>query len=286
MPGRDPTAPGFAPPGAPLARPPVEPPLPPPADRRVVVSVAGLDPSGGAGLAADARVIAREGFHPGLVCTALTAQGERGVSWWEPASPEAVIAQLRAVLATGPVAAVKVGMVGDVALVPPLVEALGAVAGLPVVYDPVLAASAGRPLLAGDLAALWPLLRRATVVTPNLDELAALSGLPVSPKDPASARAAARALSKQGVAAVLAKGGHLEGDPMDVLDDGARFHAFPGERIDAGPVRGTGCVLSAALACALARGEPLPEAVGSARRALRAALTRAYGLGGRLRYLP
>ena len=121
------------------------------------------------------------------------------------------------------------------------------------------------------------------MVTPNLLELAVLSGLPVQSLP--SMREAARTLCTRGARAVLAKGGHLAGAPVDVLYDGAGFHEFPGERIAAGPVRGTGCFLGAALACALGAGERLPEAVGTARLLLREALTRAYGLGGRLRYL-
>lgn len=253
-------------------------------NRRMVLSIAGLDPSGGAGLAADARVIRQLGFHPTLVCTALTAQGESGVTWWQPMRPEGVVKQLGAVLATGQVAAVKVGMVGEAALVGLLCEALRALAGVPIVYDPVLGASAGARLFVGDTTALGPLLCRATVVTPNLAELGELSGLSVT--DRGSMQEAARVLARQGAQAVLAKGGHLEGAPVDILFDGSRFHEFPGERIDAGPVRGTGCALSAALACGLALGATLPEAVGLARAHLRDSLGRAYDLGRRLRYLP
>ncbi|MDY0004324.1 MAG: hydroxymethylpyrimidine/phosphomethylpyrimidine kinase, partial [Polyangia bacterium] len=187
----------------------------PGSSRRIVMAIGGLDPSGGAGLAADCRVIRQLGFHPAPVASALTAQGEAGVAWWEPVAAEALIAQVRSVLSTGPVAAVKIGMVGDRALVEPILRAIAGLEALPIVFDPVLEASSGQPLLRGAPAELLPLMRRATVVTPNLPELGLIAGLPV--EDLPSMRAAARSLTAKGLRAVLAKGGHLQGPPVDLL---------------------------------------------------------------------
>ncbi len=251
---------------------------------RILLAIAGLDCSGGAGLATDARVARHHGYHPALVCTALSAQGEGGLEWWEPTPPDGLRAQLRAVLRSGAVAAVKVGMVGRTDAAEVIVKALAERPGLPVVWDPVLGASVGGSLVRGDLAALTPLLRRAQVVTPNLGEVGRLTDRAVA--DRPAMREAAQRLHRRGARAVLVTGGHLEGDPVDVLYDGARIHEFSGPRLAVEHVRGTGCALSTALACALAQGPDLPEAITAARHYLRARMRETYDLGGRLRYLP
>lgn len=251
---------------------------------RTLVSIAGLDPSGGAGLAADARVAWHHGFHPLLVATALTAQGEQGVTWWEPLPVDRVVAQLESVLFAGPVAAIKIGMVGSAALAKPLAAAIGRFSRVTVVLDPVLRAGAGQPLFQGEVAALEPLWRLADVITPNLDEAGQLLGEPVTTLP--EMRRAARALRERGARAVLITGGHLAGDPVDVLFDGTQLYDFAAPRVDVASVRGTGCAFATALACALGVDTPLPEAVSTAKAYLTGRLSRAYSLGGRHRFLP
>lgn len=251
---------------------------------RPILSIAGLDPSGGAGLGTDARVIRAHGYHPCLVATALTAQGETGMSWWTPVPVDQVLRQVESVLLGSPVAAIKIGMLGAVELVAPLADVLRPYSRGPVVLDPVLAASAGPRLFDGGLAELEPLLRLADVITPNLDEAAALTRAPVTSLP--EMRVAARRLRDLGARAALVKGGHLGADPVDVLYDGVQLHEFVEPRVGGGDARGTGCALSSAIACHLAAGQELPDAVSAAKRYLTQALRQAYTLGGRKRYLP
>jgi hydroxymethylpyrimidine/phosphomethylpyrimidine kinase len=251
---------------------------------RTLVSIAGLDPSGGAGVAVDARVAWHHGFHPCLVATALTAQGEEGVTWWEPLPVDTVVAQLRSVLLSGPVTAIKIGMVGSAELVAPLCETLRRCTRNALVLDPVLRASAGQSLFRGEVADLEPLVRLADVVTPNLHETEELLGHAVQTLP--EMRQAARELRERYAKAVLITGGHLPGDPVDVLFDGTQLYDFAGERVDVAHVRGTGCALSTALACELGDDRSLPEAVSAAKAYLTQRLTQAYSLGGRHRFLP
>jgi hydroxymethylpyrimidine/phosphomethylpyrimidine kinase len=236
-------------------------------EARVLV-VAGLDPSGGAGLAADLEALAAVGARGWPVATAITAQGPRGVRGWSPVPVDLLLAQVDALLDGAPrrPGAVKTGMLGTAALAGALAARLAArdLARVPLVVDPVLLSSSGTLLLdlAGGSAAevLGPLLARARVVTPNLDELAALAGCEVG--DDEAAVAAARRL---GARAVLVKGGHRQGAPVDLLVEGRRVTRYAGRRRP-GTARGTGCRLAAALAGLLARGAPLDEAVRGARR--------------------
>ncbi len=232
-----------------------------------VLLVAGLDPSGGAGLAADLEALGAVGARGWPVAAALTAQGPGGVRGWSPVPVELLLAQVDALLDGGrPPGAVKTGMLGTAALAHALAARLSArdLARAPLVVDPVLLSSSGTLLL--DLAdgspaeTLAPLLARARVVTPNLEELRALTGLPTG--DDEAAVAAARAL---GARAVLVKGGHREGAPLDLLVEGRRVTRFTGRRRP-GTARGTGCRLAAALAGLLARGATLEEAVRGAKR--------------------
>ncbi len=215
-----------------------------------------------------------------LVGTAWTVQSSAGVQRVEPRAPAAVADALRAALAGPPPAggrAVKIGMVATPAVAAAIAEALAGFDG-PVVFDPVLAASSGGALFVGPdgaplggpdgapappLPALLPLLRRATVVTPNLAEAARLTGAPV--RDLAEARAAARALRGAGARAALVKGGHLEGDAADLLLSEAGERLFVAPRLEGASPRGTGCALATALAVALAGGAPLDAAVEAAK---------------------
>ncbi len=239
-----------------------------PRPRPRVLVVAGLDPTGGAGLVADLEAARAAGADAFLVAAALTAQGPAGARGFEPASPAMLLAQIDALLAGRGERprAVKTGMLGSAGLVRALADRLGAadLARAPLVVDPVLAASSGAALLdtggapPGDAYA--PLLARARLVTPNLPELALLTGRDVSTDE--AAVAAARALPAR---AVLVKGGHRAGDPVDLLVERRRVTRFRGRR-RAGTARGTGCRLASAIAGLLAQGQPLEAAIRRGKR--------------------
>ncbi len=214
------------------------------------------------------------GAAPVLVGTAWTDQSDGAVNGVEPRAALAVGQALgRALLAMGPHTAVKVGMTGTAEVADAIARALGDFPG-PVVFDPVLAASSGGSLfVAGAPADLLRLCRRATLVTPNLAEAAALTGRPV--RTLADAHAAARALTDSGIAAVLVKGGHLgeEVPAVDVLRIGERDIEFSAARVPGPGLRGTGCALGTAIAVQLAAGARLPEATLAAKTWLRERLS-------------
>ena len=241
----------------------------------VCLSVAGLDPSGGAGLLADVLTIRACGGQPAAVATALTVQDSRGAHRFEPAPVTLLRDQLTVLLADLPVAVVKTGMLGQVATVEMLAEVLTTAPDLPLVVDPVLGASAGVSLAQPGLASAIRevLLPRATVVTPNLAEAAALTGGPPI-TEPAGMRAAAQALTEHGCTALIT-GGHLEGVATDLLRlAGGQELWFPRGRVPGPDPRGTGCRHSAALATALARGCDLARAAGEAQEYLARLLAR------------
>lgn len=218
------------------------------------------------------------------VITALTVQNTRGVQAVHPVPPEVVLAQLEAVDSDLPIAAAKIGLVPT----PELAAALAArlrfrpLPGL--VLDPVLVAGSGDALAAaGTVSALLALLPCATLVTPNLAEAAALTGRAV--RDPAEMADAARALAGLGTPAVLVKGGHLPGRPVDVLLADGVVHDLDAARVAVPRTHGTGCTLSAAIAAGLASGHDLVTAVARARRFVHRALAAALAVGGGARPL-
>jgi len=231
-----------------------------------VLVCAGLDPSGGAGLVADLEALAAAGARGWAVATALTAQGPRGARAVVPAPPEMLLAQVEALLdgSRERLRAVKTGMLGSGANAAALAAILSGrrLARVPLVVDPVLAASSGLPLLEADDArgALEALLARAALATPNWPELEALAGRSLGSEE--DAVRAARALPAR---AVLVKGGHREGAPVDLLVRGRTVVRIRGRRRP-GTARGTGCRLASATAGWLARGAPLEEAVRRAKR--------------------
>lgn len=232
-----------------------------------VLVVAGLDPSGGAGLVADLEALAAVGARGWAVASAVTAQGPRGARGFEPVSLALLLAQIDALLAGRErPRAVKTGMLATAALARALAARLAErpLSKVPLVVDPVLGASSGAALLdlggATPAEALATLLSRARLATPNLPELAALTGRDVS--SDAGAIRAARELPSR---AVLVKGGHREGAPVDLLVQGRRVTRLAGRRRP-GTARGTGCRLASAVAGLLAAGLPLEEAVRRAKR--------------------
>jgi len=232
----------------------------------LVLVCAGLDPTGGAGLLADLEALAAAGARGWAVATALTAQGPRGARAMEPARPAMLLAQVDALLdgSRELPRAVKTGMLGSGANAAALAERLSRrpLARISLVVDPVLAASSGLPLLdaSGARRALDALLARAALATPNWPELEALSGRSLG-----SEEEAVRAARELPARAVLVKGGHREGAPVDLLVRGRSVIRIRGRRRP-GTARGTGCRLASATAGFLARGLDLEESVRRAKR--------------------
>jgi hydroxymethylpyrimidine/phosphomethylpyrimidine kinase len=240
-----------------------------------VLSIAGSDSGGGAGIQADLKAFARCGVHGMTAITALTAQSTVGVEAVEQVSPEMVIAQVRAVAEDIGVDAVKIGMLGDVATVAAVVEALGYVGDAPVVLDPVMVAESGARLLDDDArdALVSDLLPLVTIATPNIPEARALAGL----GDDATQEDLAKYVQGLGPTAVVITGGHSEA-LVDLFYDGEEPVEIPGERHPGKAAHGSGCTHSSAIAAFLARGaEPL-QAAAAARQL--ASLAVGAGLDG------
>lgn len=230
-----------------------------------LLSLAGYDPSGGAGLTLDLAVFESLGFHGAGVMTALTIQNTRRVVRVETLSARTVADQYRALRGDLPWKGVKVGMIGSRENLELLGRILAANAGVPRVVDPVLRSSSGAWLIERKaLPRFLPVLKgRVELLTPNVEEAALLMGRPV--RSLGDMRSAARAISEACGAACLVKGGHLPGPVMDVLFNGRRERVYRHARIRA-DVHGTGCFLSAAVLACLARGASLERACGLAIR--------------------
>jgi hydroxymethylpyrimidine/phosphomethylpyrimidine kinase len=261
---------------------------------RIALSIAGSDPTGGAGLQADLQVFRALGIHGAGVITALTVQDTGKVHQVLPVFPTVVLDQIRTLLSDFTPDAIKIGMLAsdDVARMVEL--GLRELDGLaqarpPVVIDPVLAASDGTLLLERRaMGILQDLVARSTVVTPNLAEAEALTGCDVS-SDEGTEAAATTLVASLGAEAALVKGGHREGPPRDLLAQRAggsvTLSWLEGDRIPAGPVHGTGCALSSAIAAGLANGQEIADAVHAARQFVAAALRRAQQKGKRASFL-
>lgn len=244
-----------------------------------LLTIAGSDSGGGAGIQADLKTFAAFGAHGSSVLTCVTAQNTREVRAVHRLPPDVVVAQLDAVLDDIGADAVKTGLLPS----PEIVEVVGArCAGLevPLVVDPVLVSSSGTPLCAAGTAdaLLAELLPHATVVTPNLDELAVLSGH--TDRSEQGRIAGARVLLSLGCPWVVVTGGHLEDRPVDLVAgvDGT-IEFLDGPRVDVGAAHGTGCTFSSALATCLAEGDALLEAARRAKEFVRGALERAVRVG-------
>ena len=251
------------------------------APRVIALTIAGSDSGGGAGIQADLKTFMRFGVFGTSAITAVTAQNTLGVRAWERVSPALVRAQIDAVAVDLRPAAIKSGMLGDAEVVRGVAEGVRSHSLRPYVLDPVMVATSGDPLLEPDAVSaivdeLFPL---ASLVTPNLDEVAILTG--ERPKDVAAMERAARELvAKRGARAALVKGGHLAGaELVDVLFDGRTVRRFTHERVKTTSTHGTGCTLSAAIAAALALRVPLEGAVELVLEYVRRALVSAPGLG-------
>jgi hydroxymethylpyrimidine/phosphomethylpyrimidine kinase len=245
-----------------------------------VLIVAGSDSGGGAGIQADIKAVTMLGGYAATAIAALTVQNTLGVSDVLAVPPAFVQAQMRAVLDDIGVDVVKTGMLGDAAMVTAVADVLAAYPPVPIVIDPVMVAKGGARLL--DEAAVGAVKARllpiATLLTPNTPELEALTGRTI--RSETDAVAAGRALVEAGARAVLVKGGHLEGDEVaDWLLGAEGEHRFASPRLATRHTHGTGCTLASAIACGLAKGQPLLDAVVAARAYVQSAIRAAPGLG-------
>jgi hydroxymethylpyrimidine/phosphomethylpyrimidine kinase len=251
---------------------------------KAVLSIAGSDPGAGAGLQADLRTFDRLGLYGLGVITAITSQNTIGVSGVHPLDAALVKEQLGVLLADIKPRAMKTGMLATAAIAEAVAGGIAEAGGAPLVVDPVLKSTGGGSLAEPELARtirekLLPLCR---VVTPNLSEAAVLAGASVRTLD--DAREAAAELVALGAAAACVTGGHLDGDPADVLCDGGRMTVIQGRRAgDAREYHGTGCLFSAALAAFLARGADLETAVRSAHEYVAGGIAAAVAPGHGLR---
>jgi hydroxymethylpyrimidine/phosphomethylpyrimidine kinase len=222
-----------------------------------LLTIAGSDSGGGAGIQADLKAFARCGAHGMSAITAITAQNTVAVTGVYPLPPEAIVAQVRAVAEDIGVDAVKIGMLGTVDTIEAVLESLQLVGDAPVVLDPVMVAESGARLLdqQAEDALRTRLLPRVTVVTPNVPEARALANAPDGDSEPL-----ARAIHELGADVVVVTGGHRE-EAIDVFFDGERLVEIAGERYPEGSAHGSGCTHSSALAAHLALGfEPLEAA--------------------------
>lgn len=240
-----------------------------------VLTVAGSDSSGGAGIQADLKTFAALGTY-GMSCIcALTAQNTKGVTMVVNTPDDMVKAQLEAIFDDIPPRAVKTGMLSSASIVETVADFLASHGGRPLIVDPVMAATSGAVLLEKDAIEVYKkkLIPLSTLITPNIPEAEILSGMKISNEE--DMKKAAVRLMDLGPAAVLVKGGHSVEDARDILYDGQKFRIFEGKRIRTENTHGTGCTLSSAIAAEMAKGLSLAEALGEAKKYMDGAIRRA-----------
>lgn len=244
----------------------------------LVLSVAGFDPSAGAGVLADVKTFAAHNCYGVAAITALTVQNSQGVTAVYPVEPSVLKDSILSLLSDGRVKAIKIGMLGNQATAEVVLEILQSHPDLPAVLDPVARSSSNFGLL--DAAGLNFLRRKllpaVTVITPNMDEAAALADIPVDNLD--SMKAAARKLIEMGSRTVVVTGGHLD-KAIDVFFDGAAMEAFSGDHVKPDNTHGTGCTFSSAVAANLALGRQLRDAVVLAKAYVVEAIRQSYPVG-------
>jgi hydroxymethylpyrimidine/phosphomethylpyrimidine kinase len=245
-----------------------------------LLSIAGSDPSGGAGVQADLKTFSAFGCYGMAAITALTEQNTRGVTAAYPVPPEIVAAQIEAVLSDISPDAIKIGMLATPDIAHAAAMTLSRYEARNIVLDPVLVPTQGVSLASSGLetALVATLLPLARLVTPNLYEASALTQTPLASNVHEMAEQA-RLLCQAGARAVLVKAGDLNGEPIDVLYEGGERRLFHGRRVPTRNTHGTGCALSSAIACELAKGAPLIDAIATAKVWLEGALEAADTLG-------
>lgn len=246
--------------------------------RAIALTIAGSDPSGGAGLQADLKTFHQFGVYGESVVTLVTVQNTRTVSRVEVMPPDLVRQQITAVLSDIPPQAAKTGALGSAAVVEAVAE-MARDFPFPLVVDPVMISKHGARLISVDAEASLKkkLLPRCLLVTPNIPEAEALSGLSI--RGEFEMDEAARRIAGLGARAVLIKGGHLEGVPVDLLYSDTGVHRYMGERVFSRHTHGTGCTYSAAITAGLAQSLSLEDSVARAKRFVQVAIESAPGLG-------
>jgi hydroxymethylpyrimidine/phosphomethylpyrimidine kinase len=244
----------------------------------VALSIAGSDPSGGAGIQADLKTFHQFGVYGEAIPTLITVQNSLRVSRVEVLAAELVREQIEAVLEDIPPAAAKTGALGSAEIVRVVARA-AAHWNFPLVVDPVMVSKHGRRLLSEEAveALRQELLAGAALLTPNVPEAEILAGVEI--RNAGDLRRAAGRLVEMGARAVLIKGGHTEGGATDLLWDGSVWSEFPAPRLETRHTHGTGCTYSAAIAAGLARGESLLDAIARAKRFIHEAIRTSPGLG-------
>jgi len=244
----------------------------------VVLSIAGFDPSSGAGVTADVQTILAHGCYPITCITALTVQTTQGVKRVEPVGGKLVRDTLRELAKDFSIAAVRIGMLGSGEVAKAVADFLRAAALEHVVLDPILKSSSGADLIdkAGQKVIRERLLPLAEVITPNLDETAALIGSPV--RNSREIHAAPRKLHAMGARGVVITGGHRD-EAIDLLSWQGRLEEFWAEKIESRSTHGTGCAFATSIACELANGKPVREAVLAAKKYVRRAIEKAVPMG-------
>ncbi len=244
----------------------------------VALTIAGSDPSGGAGIQADLKTFHQFGVYGTSVITLLTVQNTQSVKAVEVLAADLVVAQLDAVLEDIPPRAAKTGALGNEAVITVIADRASRFS-FPMVVDPVMISKHGLPLMTEGArkAVIEKLVPHAFLVTPNLHEAGVLAGMPVT--DLCDMEEAARRIAARGARAVLVKGGHLAGEAVDVLFEGGAISRFSSPRIETRNTHGTGCTYSAAITAGLALGQPLATAIGNAKRYITLAIQSSPGLG-------
>jgi hydroxymethylpyrimidine/phosphomethylpyrimidine kinase len=249
---------------------------------RTVLTIAGSDPSGGAGIQADLKTFAAFGVFGASAITAVTVQNTLGVESVLPLAADLVTAQIEAVASDLTVHATKTGMLATAAIVEAVIAAIDELELPLVIVDPVIASTGGEPLLDVDgiNAMRTELLQRARAVTPNVPEAEVLSGRRIQSME--DAREAARRIRDMGPRGVVITGGHARGARSEVVDlllDENDFHEFVTARVDTRSTHGTGCTYASAVAAGLALGKALPEAAAQAQRFVAGAMAHAPAIG-------
>jgi hydroxymethylpyrimidine/phosphomethylpyrimidine kinase len=249
----------------------------------VALTIAGSDPSGGAGIQADLKTFHQFGVYGQAAITLLTVQNTQTVSRLEIMPADLVVEQIEAVLSDIPPAAAKIGALGDAAIVEAVAE-LAKSFPFPLVVDPVMISKHGTRLISpeAEQALKHVLLPCAFLVTPNIPEAESLTGMTIH--DESDMRIAANRLRDLGCKAALVKGGHGRGEPVDVLSAPGlaedSFNCFSGRRIDTRHTHGTGCTYSASITAGLALGQDLRQSILAAKSFIQSAIETAPGLGG------
>jgi hydroxymethylpyrimidine kinase/phosphomethylpyrimidine kinase len=245
----------------------------------ILLTIAGFDPSCGAGTAADLKVFAAHGCYGVAAITSLTVQNTQGVTDVQNTPSATLRAQLDCLVNDSEIAAVKIGMLGNRGNAAAVAEFLDVRKFAHVVHDPVMKSSSGTELLdaAGIKFVVTELLKRSSVITPNIPEAEILTGMTI--KEIADMEAAARKIVEMGAHAVIVKGGHMEQRAVDVLFDGSEIVALAGDRVREESLHGTGCAFASAIAAQLASGRPLREAAMLAKAYVTKAIEKSYPTG-------